>query len=399
MMNKKLLISTLILSGFSLSISAQEALDKIHIGVKGGLNASKATYSELKYRDTKFLMNGMGGIFMEFETGENGFFSIRPEVDFLSRGIKISDSDLDYRLKAKYTDFRVPLIFNFGNREGIRPYVYVAPIVGFVRGGDIRDREDGIQYELDVTDANMASTYFAGAIGAGVKFPIAVGDNRIHVGVEANYQLGFTDTYSKKEKNGEAWAVNRPIYLIEGNRRLNSFEISATVSVPLSIFKRKPKKQPEPVYVPEPVVPVQPEPVVKEELKPCYTLEEILAYIEEGESIVGKTICAVDMIHFEFDKSRIKEESYPYLDKIVDLMCNTDIHITIKGHTDGIGNADYNMELSRKRAEAVYNYLTTHGVKASHLKYEYYGMTQPIAPNATEEGRLQNRRVEFEITQ
>ena len=76
----------------------------------------------------------------------------------------------------------------------------VIPVcVGFVRGGDIWDREEGIQHELDVTDANMASTYFAGAIGAGVKFPIAVGDNRIHVGVEANYQLGFTDTYSKKD--------------------------------------------------------------------------------------------------------------------------------------------------------------------------------------------------------
>ena len=57
------------------------------------------------------------------------------------------------------------------------------------------------------------------------------------------------------------------------------------------------------------------------------------------------------------------------------------------------------MELSKKRAEAVHDYLTGKGVDAERLTYEYYGMTRPIAPNVTEEGRLMNRRVEFEITE
>lgn len=396
-MSKKLLIAALVLSGFSLSALAQDVVDKMHVGLKGGLNASKANYSELMYRDTKFLMAGSGGIFVEFETGENGFFSIRPEVDFLSRGVKIDDADLQYHLKAKYTDIRLPLIFNFGDRESIRPYVYVAPVVGFVRGGKIEYTENNIRYELDVTKANMASTYFAGALGAGVKFPISIGSNQMHVGIEADYQFGFTDTYGKKEKDGKAWAVNRPVYRIDGKRKLNGFEFAATVSVPLGIFKRKAEKRPTPVYVTVPVDRVQYEPVL-EERKPCYTLEEILDILENGESIVGKTICAVDMIHFEFDQSRIKEESYPYLNKIADLMRKTESRMVIKGHTDGIGNAAYNMELSRKRAEAVYNYLIDCGVDASRLEYKYFGMTQPIAPNSTEEGRLQNRRVEFEIT-
>lgn len=104
------------------------------------------------------------------------------------------------------------------------------------------------------------------------------------------------------------------------------------------------------------------------------------------------------MVHFEFDKSIIKDDSYPYLDKIADLVKKTSMHITIKGHTDGVGNAEYNMELSKKRAQSVYDYLTKKGVDSSCLKYEYYGLTRPIAPNATEDGRLMNRRVEFEIT-
>ena len=276
--------------------------------------------------------------------------------------------------------------------------MYAAPIVGFVRGGDITLSDATGDYKIDVSKANMADTYIAGAIGAGVKFPIALNQNkRLLLALEANYQFGFTDTYSDMEKDGQSIALNRPVYDIQGNRKLHGFEITASVSVPLSIFKRAPKKKIEPVYIPEPVV-VKEEPVVVEE-KPCYTLEEIMELLGKGQSISGKTICAIDIINFEFDKSTIKKESYPYLDKIARLMKNTPIHIIVKGHTDNVGNADYNMKLSKARAEAVYNYLLKAGVDATHLTYEYYGMTRPIATNDTPEGQLMNRRVEFEITE
>lgn len=167
----------------------------------------------------------------------------------------------------------------------------------------------------------------------------------------------------------------------------------------MSIFKRAPKKkvQPTPTYVPQPVIVEEKPKEVKKEEKPCYTLEEIMEMIAKEESVTGKTICAIDIINFEFDKSIIKKESYPYLDKIVRLMKNTPIHIIIKGHTDNVGNEEYNLNLSKKRAEAVYNYLIKAGVEASRLKYEYYGMSRPITTNDTPEGRLTNRRVEFEI--
>ncbi|MDN0066032.1 OmpA family protein [Bacteroides gallinaceum] len=398
MMSRKFLFLA-VFSILGLSAFSQMSADRIYFGVKGGMGLSWAKYSELKNRDPKMLFGGVGGVFAEFEFGENRLFSIRPEVDWLSRGTKISDSDLDYKLKAKYVDVRLPLIFNFGDYQSVRPYVYVAPVVGFVRGGDISLTEHGMDYKVDVSEANMANTYFAGAVGAGVKIPIHLnGGKRLQFALEANYQYGFTDTYSDMEKSGEAIAVNRFWYDIRGNRKLQGLEITASLSVPLSIFKRTPKKKVvEPVYVPEPVV-VEEKPVVVEE-KPCYTLEEIMELLGKGESITGKTICAIDIINFEFDKSTIKKESYPYLDKIVRLMKNTPIHVVVRGHTDNVGDADYNMELSKKRAEAVYNYLLKAGVEPSHLSYEYYGMTRPISTNDTPEGRLMNRRVEFEITE
>ncbi len=393
---------SVLLFGLSFSAWSQEGLDRIHLGVKGGIDVSKGSYSAMKSHSSKMNVGGVGGVFAEFEFGESRLFSIRPEVDWLSRGIKISDDNLDYRLKAKYVDFRLPLVFNFGSHEGVRPFLYVAPVVGFVRGGNIALNDRTGDYEIDVTNANMASTYFAGAIGGGVKIPIPVSDKkRLQLTFEANYQYGFTDTYSDMEKEGDAIALNRPFYNLNGNRKSQGFEITASLSIPLSIFKRSPKKKvrPEPIPVAQPQPVVEEKPVVVKEEKPCYSLEEIMEALGRGEAITGKTICAIDIINFEFDRSVIKEESYPYLEKIVRLMKSTPIHVIVKGHTDNVGDAEYNMQLSKRRAEAVYNYLLRSGVDASHLEYEYYGMTRPITTNDTPEGRLMNRRVEFEITE
>lgn len=93
-MKGKILLSTLFYC-LALCVTAQTTADRIHIGVRGGINASRADYSLLKHRSPKFIMNGAGGIFAEVEFGENRLFSIRPEVDFLSRGTK--DDDLDYK--------------------------------------------------------------------------------------------------------------------------------------------------------------------------------------------------------------------------------------------------------------------------------------------------------------
>jgi OOP family OmpA-OmpF porin len=120
--------------------------------------------------------------------------------------------------------------------------------------------------------------------------------------------------------------------------------------------------------------------------------------LEKGESVEGKVICAIDdNINFEFGKSDITPSSYPYLDTLADLFKRTNMHIRINGHTDAVGSAENNMELSRKRAQAVMKYLVKKGVDSQNLSCAWYGYTRPIASNETEEGRRQNRRVEFQI--
>lgn len=383
---------------------AQAQSDRVHIGLIGGFHSTSASYSDLDKRifDSPKSQGGLaGGVFAEFELGQSRAFSIRPELMFLSRGFKIEDigyqagtgiGDLNYKLNAQYTDLRVPIIYNIGSPTGIRPYIYVAPVLGFVRGGEIKAEDDVDTYSIDVSKANMASTYFAGQIGAGVKFPINVGNGNMHLGIEANYELGFTDTYADKEKNGQARSnLFFPVYNIEGTRKFKGFEVMATVSVPLSIFKSSGPKAVREVPV------VRQQPAVRVVEKPCYSLEEIVDMVKRGERVAGKTICAMEQINFEYDKSTISRQSYDYLNKLATFIINTKNSVEVKGHTDNRGSASYNLKLSKERAVAVYNYLVSKGVDRNRLSFSYYGMTRPVASNDTEEGRRQNRRVEFEI--
>lgn len=75
---------------------------------------------------------------------------------------------------------------------------------------------------------------------------------------------------------------------------------------------------------------------------------------------------------------------------------HADLKLTIEGHTDNVGNAQSNRELSEKRAAAVKAFLAaTYGIDAARMTATGLGDQKPIAPNTTPEGRQQNRRVEL----
>jgi outer membrane protein OmpA-like peptidoglycan-associated protein len=117
-----------------------------------------------------------------------------------------------------------------------------------------------------------------------------------------------------------------------------------------------------------------------------------LAPIEKGQVI------RLNNIFFEFNKAELKSESFYELDNLVQILKdNSKMEIQISGHTDNIGNDEYNLKLSKDRAVSVLNYLISKGIDAKRLSCEGYGETKPIADNNTEEGRVLNRRVEFTI--
>lgn len=119
--------------------------------------------------------------------------------------------------------------------------------------------------------------------------------------------------------------------------------------------------------------------------------------IELKNIAIGSKI-ALRNIFFDVAKATLRPESNAELDRLVKLMNDVPkLKIEISGHTDNTGSATVNEVLSQQRAEAVVNYLKSKGIAATRMTAKGYGMNNPVATNATEEGRQQNRRTEFEI--
>lgn len=104
-------------------------------------------------------------------------------------------------------------------------------------------------------------------------------------------------------------------------------------------------------------------------------------------------------IFFDFDKATLRPESTAELDRLIALLNQySNLKIEISGYTDNKGTQTYNQSLSQNRSKSVVDYLVAHGIAAGRLTYKGYGMDNPIATNATDEGRQLNRRTEFKIT-
>lgn len=104
-------------------------------------------------------------------------------------------------------------------------------------------------------------------------------------------------------------------------------------------------------------------------------------------------------VTFATDRDQVIPPFYPTLDSVALVLRKFDkTLIDVDGHTDSVGNAGYNMELSNRRANSVANYLASRGVDQRRMSAMGYGLERPIASNATEMGRAQNRRVEIAIS-
>lgn len=103
-------------------------------------------------------------------------------------------------------------------------------------------------------------------------------------------------------------------------------------------------------------------------------------------------------IRYETNSDELNAQIKALLDEFADyLQLNKTIKISIYGHTDNVGLAEKNLELSNQRAKGVYEYLISKGVDNSRLNYKGFGSTKPLVSNNTEAGRAKNRRTEFFI--
>ena len=127
--------------------------------------------------------------------------------------------------------------------------------------------------------------------------------------------------------------------------------------------------------------------------------------VKEDEPLVQletEHLTLKDAIHFDTAKDTIKPESFKLLGQIADLIRqHTELKkIRVEGHTDNVGGASYNKDLSQRRARSVVRWLVENGkIPPARLESAGFGFERPVASNATATGRARNRRVEFNIIQ
>jgi len=112
----------------------------------------------------------------------------------------------------------------------------------------------------------------------------------------------------------------------------------------------------------------------------------------------NRRISRDESVLFSFDSDTIHEIGRQLLDEVVEIskLC-PDVAVQVVGHTDSVGDKDYNVALGERRAEAVVEYLVNKGIEADRLTPVSMGFSQPVADNSTDAGRAANRRIEFRM--
>ncbi|MDR5905944.1 OmpA family protein [Franzmannia qiaohouensis] len=135
-------------------------------------------------------------------------------------------------------------------------------------------------------------------------------------------------------------------------------------------------RTPEPQPQPEPEPMPEPEPEPEPEFEPVVLSSEVT---------------------FAFDSSELRPEASMTLDEVAHrLRENPELRVNIDGHTDSVGNPQYNEGLSQRRADSVRAYLVSQGIDENRMRTRGFGEARPVASNDTDEGRAQNRRVEID---
>ncbi|MGH9341491.1 MAG: OmpA family protein [Acidobacteriota bacterium] len=125
---------------------------------------------------------------------------------------------------------------------------------------------------------------------------------------------------------------------------------------------------------------------------------EALSRVAETRETARGLIVSLPDILFDFNKAALKVQAREILSKISGiLLVAQDYQLSVEGHTDGIGSDEYNLKLSRQRADSVHDYLVQAGLSPGIITTVGFGESKPVASNQTDEGRRQNRRVEIVI--
>jgi OOP family OmpA-OmpF porin len=254
------------------------------------------------------------------------------------------------------------LLYKFFPNSIFRPYILTG-------AGELQDRIGG---NLDNNHSWMAEAGVGALTGIGSQS----GSTRLQLRTEAKYRREFI-------QNNEL-IPNNPSDVVFGVGLQLSF---GNPTRPVPVVAAAPPPEPAPIAR-EAVVAPPPE--------PCHAPAGF--QVDANCHIIEQTV-VVRAVDFEFNSTKLTVPAQHTLDEVAAaLLTQPELNVEVQGHTDSIGTDSYNLGLSQRRADAVRAYLTSRGLSAGVLTARGFGKTKPIASNETAEGRAQNRRVAFEVT-
>ena len=303
----------------------------------------------------------------------NGFDSvIKPELS-------IFYSKADYNTNKLSSSADTP-VWRFAF-NGVYEYDKVGSVIPLAKAGlGYESMDDG---SYTGSTGNTDSAFIDAGIGAKIPF-----NDMLALKLEAVYMLKYND--ARYDSN---------LALLAG---LNiAFGAKAQKTAPV-VAEPTPEPTPEPVKEVAAVAAVAPV-VIDNDIDKDGVLnaQDICPNTPLGEAVNSDGCPEKVTLHvkFEYNSAEISPESYDIMQKYADFLIKySSYSAKIVGHTDSRGSAKYNQALSEKRANAVKNMLLEKGVPADRLSSEGKGEANPMADNATDEGRAQNRRIEAELT-
>lgn len=164
-----------------------------------------------------------------------------------------------------------------------------------------------------------------------------------------------------------------------GSGHANDHIINVGVVIPLVGYPEPVAAPPPPPPPPAPPPPPPPPP------KPAVDLSQTTPIVLKG-------------VEFDFDSAKLRSKSTGILDEAAsELNKHAQVKVLVRGHTDSTGPEQYNMGLSKRRAQSVETYLKNQGVDDERMYAQGFGESQPVASNKTSKGRQDNRRVELQV--